>query len=92
MSRFPKSAQDAFSYFRKTSLPRFLDNIKVVTECLVTVASTDHAILSTHVAVNFQAKKNNSFVLKLTRKIYRFLVACLENLYKADAINVEVIN
>ncbi|XP_027358172.1 uncharacterized protein LOC113867222 isoform X2 [Abrus precatorius] len=69
-----------------------LDNIKSVVEYLVTVASTDHAVPSAHLAVDFKVEKNNFFILKLIRKIYRFLVACLENLYKASAINAEVLS
>ncbi|TKY50167.1 Integrator complex subunit 7 [Spatholobus suberectus] len=67
-----------------------LDNIKAVIEYLVTVTSTDRAVPSTLVAVNFKGEKQNSFILKLLHKIYRFLVVCLENLYIAGAINTEV--
>ncbi|RDY09074.1 Integrator complex subunit 7, partial [Mucuna pruriens] len=69
-----------------------LDNIKVVIEYLVTVASTDCTVPSTVVAVNFKGEKQNSFILKLLRKIYRFLVVYLENLYIAGAINTEVLS
>lgn len=73
--------------------PLVLDNIKVVIEYLVSVASTDHAVPSNLVivAVNFKGEKQNSFILKFLRKIYRFLVVFLENLYIAGAINTEVL-
>ncbi|KAG2403619.1 uncharacterized protein HKW66_Vig0189060 [Vigna angularis] len=70
-----------------------LDNIKEVIEYyLVTVASTDRAVRSTHLAVNFKGKKQNSFIFKFLSKIYRFLVACLDNLYVVGAIDTEVIS
>ncbi|KAK7381232.1 hypothetical protein VNO78_33763 [Psophocarpus tetragonolobus] len=67
-----------------------LDNIREVIEFLVTVPSTDQAVPSTFVAVTFKEEKKNSFILKLLRKICRFLVTCLENLYIVGAINTEV--
>ncbi|KOM56515.1 hypothetical protein LR48_Vigan10g240700 [Vigna angularis] len=70
-----------------------LDNIKEVIEYyLVTVASTDRAVRSTHLAVNFKGKKQNSFIFKFLSKIYRFLVACLDNLYVVGAIDTEVLS
>jgi len=68
-----------------------LDNIKEVIEYyLVTVASTDRAVPLTLIALNFKGKKQNSFIFKFLSKIYRFLVAFLENLYVVGAINTEV--
>ncbi|KAK7262289.1 hypothetical protein RJT34_29855 [Clitoria ternatea] len=69
-----------------------VDNIQVVIEFLVTVASTNHTVPSTHVVANFKLEKHNSFVSKFLHKIYRFLVASLEILYKTDAINTEVLS
>jgi len=68
-----------------------LDNIKEVIEYyLVTIASTDRAVPSTLLAVNFKGEKQSSFIFKFLSKIYRFLVACLENLYVVGAVNTEV--
>ncbi|ESW23192.1 hypothetical protein PHAVU_004G026300 [Phaseolus vulgaris] len=68
-----------------------LDNIKEVIEYyFVTIASTDPAVPSTLLAVNFKGEKQSSFLVKFLSKIYRFLVAYLENLYVVGAVNTEV--
>ncbi|KAG4914701.1 hypothetical protein JHK87_052258 [Glycine soja] len=66
-----------------------LDSLKQVIEYLVTVASTNCAVPSTLLTINFTEEKN-SFILKLFCKIYRFLVAFLENFYIVGAINTKV--
>ncbi|KAL2335425.1 hypothetical protein Fmac_016638 [Flemingia macrophylla] len=68
------------------------DGIKDVIESLVAVASADHPVPSTLVAVNFKVVKQNSFSLKILQKLYRFLVICLENLYITSAINTELLS
>lgn len=69
-----------------------LDNINSVIECLVTIRRTGQAAPSIYVAVKFDREKNTAVLSKLFRKIYRFLVACLENLNKVGAIDTEVLS
>ena len=69
-----------------------LDNITSTIEFLVTVKTTGQVTASTHVAVKFDQEENTDVVSKFLCKIYRFLVAFIETLSRASAIDTDVMS
>lgn len=69
-----------------------LDSINSTIEYLLTIKTTGQVVPSTHVFVKFDRDKYTATVSKVLRKVYRFLVACLDTLNKVHAIDTEVLN
>ncbi|KAK4270645.1 hypothetical protein QN277_019425 [Acacia crassicarpa] len=69
-----------------------LDNITSTIEFLVTVKTTGQVTASTHVAVKFDQEENTDVVSKFFCKIHRFLVAFIETLSRASAIDSDVMS